>query len=400
MINLEEAIKKLRSRVHPVKAEEISVLKCFGRILREDIRSPLSIPPFDRSAMDGYAVKAADIATASPKDPVDLKVLEDIPAGQVGQFRLKKGTAARIMTGAPLPQGADTVVMVEDTESTPGRVFIKMTPGKGAHVAPAGKDVKKGERVLRAGTLVGAAEMGMIASTGLSKVKVSKKPKVCVISTGSEILQPGKPLKPGHIYDANGYSLVGLATELGADARFLGIAPDRQGALERKIARADDADLLVLSGGVSVGDYDLVQEILLGLGIKRIFYKVRIKPGMPTFAGVQGKRFVLGLPGHPVSCMVTFKLFAGFLIESMLGQEEPGLRRRQATLSVSLNLKPDRRKFLRGILQETDGQLMVRPFHTQQSSILKSMVTADVLIDAPEGITELKAGSLVDIVDI
>jgi molybdopterin molybdotransferase len=267
-------------------------------------------------------------------------------------------------------------------------------------VAPAGEDVKKGERVLRAGTLIGAAEMGMIASTGRSKVKVSKKPRVCVISTGSEILQPGKPLKPGHIYDANGYSLAGLATEWGADASFLGIAPDRKGALERKIAQADHADLLVLSGGVSVGDYDLVQGILLGLGIKRIFHKVRIKPGMPTFAGVQGNRFVLGLPGHPVSCMVTFKLFAGFLIESMLGKREVGFRHRQATLSVPLRLKPGRRKFLRGIVQETGGRLTVKPFHAQESSILKSMVAADVLIDLPQDVTELKAGSLVDIVDI
>ena len=400
MITLEEAIKKLKSRVHPLMAEEIPVLKSFARILREDIHSPLAIPPFDKSAMDGYAVRAVDISTASAKEPVALKVLEDIPAGQVGQFHLKKGTAARIMTGAPLPRGADTVVMVEDTESTPGRVFIKRTLGKGAHVAPAGEDVKKGERVLRSGTLIGAAEMGMIASTGLSKVKVSKKPGVCVISTGSEILQPGKPLQPGHIYDANGYSLAGLATEWGADARFLGIAPDRQGALERKIARADDADLLVLSGGVSVGDYDLVQGILLGLGIKRIFHKVRIKPGMPTFAGFQGKRFILGLPGHPVSCMVTFKLFAGFLIESMLGKEEVGLRHRQATLSVPLSLKPGRRKFLRGILQETGGRLTVKPFHAQESSILKSMVTADVLIDIPADVADLKAGSLVNIVDI
>ena len=400
MISIEEATKKLESRVKPLKAEEISVLKSFGRILREDLRSPLSIPPFDRSAMDGYAVKAANLLGASGKEPVALNVLEDIPAGQVGKFRLKKGTAARIMTGAPLPRGADTVVMVEDTESAQDRVLINRTLAKGTHVAPAGEDIKKGERVLQTGTLIGAAEMGMIAATGRSKVKVSIKPKVCVISTGSEILKPGKALQPGHIYDANGYSLIGLATELGADARFLGIAPDRKGALERKIARADDADLLVLSGGVSVGDYDLVQDILLDMGIKRIFYKVNIKPGKPVFAGIQGKRFVLGLPGHPVSCMVTFKLFAGLLIDTMLGKEETGLRRRQAFLSVPIRLKPARRKFLRGILEETDGRVTVQPFHAQESSILKSMVSANVLIDAPEGVTELKAGSLVDVIPL
>jgi len=398
MITVEQAMKKLRSRVKPLPAEEIPVLKSFGRVLREDIRSPLSIPPFNKSAMDGYAVKAADIAGASAEAPVVLKVLEDIPAGQVGKFRLKKGTAARIMTGAPLPGGADSVVMVEDTETTADGVQIKKEAAKGNHVASAGEDIKKGERVLRSGRLIGAAEMGMIASTGRSKVLVATRPKIRVLSTGSEILQPGKDLQPGHIFDSNGYSLTGLAISWGADARFLGIAPDRTGALERKIARAHDADLLVLSGGISVGDYDLVQDILLEVGFKRIFYKVRMKPGKPTFAGIQGERFVLGLPGHPVSCMVTFTLFAGLLIDLMLGKTEVGLRRGQACLTAPLRLKPFRRKFLRGVVQETDGQLTVTPFHAQESSILKSMVIANALIDCPDGVTELAAGSLVDIV--
>lgn len=398
MITLEEAIDKLRSLVKPLQAEEIPVLKSHGRILREDVHSPISIPPFDKSAMDGYAVKAVDTSGASDKEPVVLEVLEDIPAGKVGRFLLRKGTATRIMTGAPLPGGADTIVMVEDTEAAPDGVLIKKTLEKGTHVVPAGEDIKKGERVLTAGTFIGAAEMGMIASTGRSKVKVSIKPKVRVISTGSEILKPGKDLQPGHIYDSNGYAMTGLATRRGADARFLGIARDRKGDLERKIARADDAHLLVLSGGISVGDYDLVQDVLAGMGTKQIFYRVRIKPGMPTYAGIQGKRFVLGLPGHPASCMVTFMLFAGLLIDSMLGKKEIWLRRGQARLSVPIRLKPERRKFLRGILQETDGRLMVEPCHAQQSGVMNSMVTANVLIDSPEGVTELKAGSLVDII--
>jgi len=400
MITLEKATRQLQSLVEPLPAEEIPVLKSGGRVLREDVRSSLAIPPFDKSAMDGYAVKAADIAGASPGQPVVLEILEDIPAGKVGRFRLRKGTAARIMTGAPLPRGADTVVMVEDTAAAAGGVRIKKSVARGTHVAPAGEDVRKGERVLRKGTLLGAAEMGMIAATGRRQVQVSIRPRVRIISTGSEILAPGKSLRPGHIYDSNGYSLTGLAASRGADARFLGIAPDRKGALERKIARAHDADLLVLSGGVSVGDYDLVQDILLDLGIEQIFHKVRIKPGMPTFAGRQGRRFVLGLPGHPVSCMVTFVLFAGPLIDAMLGRAAGGLRRGRATLTTPLRLKPDRRKFLRGMLREADGHLTVEPFPAQQSSVLQSMVAADVLIDCHEGVTELQAGSLVDIVHL
>jgi molybdopterin molybdotransferase len=398
MITLDEAIAKLKSRVKPLPVEEIPVLKSHGRILREDLRSPLAIPPFNKSAMDGYAVKSADITGASYTGPVVLTVLEDIPAGQIGKHRLKKGTAARIMTGAPVPAGADAVVMVEDTESTADGVLIKKTLAKGTHVAPAGEDVKKGERVLSAGTTIDAAEMGMIAAIGRDKVMVSTKPKVCVISTGSEVLKPGQDLQPGHIYDSNGYSLTGLATKWGADARFLGIAPDRKGALERKIAQAGDADLLVLSGGVSVGDYDLVTDILLGLGIEQVFYKVGIKPGMPAFAGMRGEGFVLGLPGYPVSCMITFTLYAGLLIDSLLGKRDVGARRGRAYLSGGIRLKPKRRKFLRGVLREVDGRLVVEPFHAQESGVLKSMVIANVLMDIPEGITDMQADSLVDVV--
>jgi len=398
MITIENAAKRLRARVKPLPAEEIQVVKSFGRVLREDVRSPHPIPPFHRSAMDGYAVKAADISGASESRPVLLKVLEDIPAGQVGKFRLKKGTAARIMTGAPLPAGADTIVMVEDTETVSGKVLIRKAAAKGNHVGRTGEDVRKGKRILPAGTVIGAAEMGMIAATGRCRVQVSTRPKVRILSTGSEIAAPGKPLGPGQIYDANGYSLTGLAAQWGAETRFLGIAPDRKGALERKIARAEGADLLVLSGGVSVGDYDLVQDILLGMGIERIFYKVRLKPGKPTFAGIQGTRIVLGLPGHPVSCMVTFRLFAGLVIDTMLGKRETGPRLGQAVLSENMRLKPGRRKFLRGILSEAEGHLTVAPFSSQASSVLKSMVAADVLIDVPDMVTEVRAGSLVDIV--
>jgi len=398
MITLEEAIAKLKSRVRPLPAEVIPVLKSCGRILREDVRSSFPIPPFDKSAMDGFAVRAADIIAASTNKPITLKILEDIPAGQVGRFRLKKGTAARIMTGAPLPKGADTVVMVEDTETSGDGVIIRKTLTRGSHVAPAGEDIKKGERALSAGTLIGAAEMGMIASTGCNKIKVAIRPKVRILSTGSEILKPGTARRPGHIYDANGYSLTGLAAQWGAEARFLGIAADRKGALERKIARAADSHLLILSGGVSVGDYDLVQDMLLGMGIKQIFHKVCIKPGMPTFAGIKGKRIVLGLPGHPVSCMVTFMHFAVLVINIMLGKLETGPHRGKAILTAPLQMKPDRRKFLRGTLQEIDGRLTVMPFHAQQSSVLKSMITANALIDIPDGVSELKAGKLVDIV--
>lgn len=397
MISVEEATRILLKRARPLGAEEVPVLKAQGRVLREDITSPFPIPPFRKSAMDGYAVRSADVQRASPETPVELHVLEDVPAGKVGRHRVTKGTAARIMTGAPLPAGADAVVMVEYTERTSSGVRVLERAPRGRHVAQAGEDVRRGQRVLRAGRVIHAAEMGMIAATGRSRVKVSVRPRVRVLSTGSEVLAPGTALKPGHIYDSNGYALTGLAAARGAEARFLGIAPDRKGALERKIQRAGDFDILALSGGVSVGDYDLVQDILMGLGVERLFYKVRMKPGKPLFAGTSGSRFVLGLPGNPVSCMVTFALFAGPLLDVMLGKREPGLRRGKATLVEGRSLKPGRRKFLRGRLHEAEGTLYVRLFPDQESGILRSMVESDVLVDVPDAVDRLPTGSPVEI---
>lgn len=397
MIEVEEATRKLMARARSLGAEEVPVLKALGRVLREDVKSPFPIPPFSKSAMDGYAVRSVDVETASQGSPVELRVLEDVPAGKVGRHRVTRGTAARIMTGAPVPSGADAIVMVEYTERTSEGVRILQAAPKGEHVAPAGEDVRKGQRVLRAGVLIRAAEMGMIASTGRTKVKVGVRPKVRVLSTGSEVLAPGRVLKPGHIYDSNGYSLTGLAAARGADAKFLGIAPDRKGALERKIRSAGDFDVLILSGGVSVGDYDFVQDILLEMGVRRLFYKVRMKPGKPTFAGLQGKRFVLGLPGNPVSCMVTFELFVRPLLDAMLGKKEVGLRRGTACLVEGRKLKPGRRKFLRARLHETEGRLYVRLATDQKSGVLRSMVESDVLVDVPGGTDRLHAGSMMNI---
>lgn len=397
MIQVEEAKRKLMAKARPLGDESVPVLKSLGRVLREDITSPFPIPPFSKSAMDGYAVRSADVVAASEESPVELHVLEDVPAGKVGRHRVTKGTAARIMTGAPIPPGADAIVMVEYTERTSDGVRIMQEAPKGKHVAPIGEDVRKGQRVLRAGTIIRAAEMGMIASTGRSKVKVGIKPKVRVLSTGSEVLAPGRELKPGHIYDSNGYSLTGLATARGAEAKFLGIAPDRKGALERKIQSAGDFDVLILSGGVSVGDYDFVQDTLLDMGVRRLFYKVRMKPGKPTFAGMQGKRFVMGLPGNPVSCMVTFELFVRPLLDRMLGKKEVGPRRGSACLVEGRKLKPGRRKFLRGCLHEIEGRLHVRIAADQESGILRSMVESDVLVDVPDEVDRLYAGSVMNI---
>jgi len=397
MIPLDKARKKLLSGIKPLGTETVPVLKSIGRVIREDIRTPHSIPPFSKSAMDGYAVRSADVADASANNPVELKVLEDIPAGKVGRRAVGKGAASRIMTGAPMPRGADAVVMVEYTESTEGGVRIMTAVQRGEHVAPAGEDVKKGQTVIKAGTLIGAAQMGMIASTGRTRVDVTRRPRVAVLSTGSEIAAPGKVLGRGQIFDSNGYSLTGMAVSRGAEAKFLGIAGDRKGALERKIDAARDFDILVLSGGVSVGDYDLVQDVLLENGVRRIFWRAAIKPGKPTFAGKRGKQYVFGLPGNPVSCMVTFELFVRPALETMLGRSEIGPRKGKALLAGDLRIKPNRRKFLRGKLVEEGATRKVELFKSQESGVLRSMLASDVLVDVPAGVTRLPAGTEVDI---
>lgn len=397
MIPLEEATKKLLPGIRPLGVETVPVLKSMGRVVRENISSPHSIPPFSKSAMDGYAVRSADVAGASAGNPVELKVLEDIPAGKTGRHTVKKGAASRIMTGAPMPGGADAVVMVEYTERTRGGVRIMAPVQKGENVAPAGEDVKRGQTVVKSGTLIRAAQMGMIASTGRTRVKVTRRPKVAVLSTGSEIATPGKILRKGQIFDSNGYSLTGMAVSRGAEAKFLGIAGDRKNALGRKIKAAEDFDILALSGGVSVGDYDLVQDILLEEGVKRIFWSVAIKPGKPTFAGRKGKRYIFGLPGNPVSCMVTFELFVRPVLDKMLGKSEIGPRKGKALLADELRIKPNRRKFLRGKLVEEGATRKVKLFKSQESGVLRSMLASDVLVDVPDGVSQLPAGTEVDI---
>lgn len=379
--------------------ESVGLKNAWGRVLREDIKAGFNIPPFDKSAMDGYAVKAEDIKGASDKSPVVLKVTQELPAGKSPRTGIKKGEAARIMTGAVLPKGADSVVMVEYTKRDDAKrsVHIMMSVPPGKNVGKAGEDVKKGELVLEAGTRIGPAHLGMLAALGRSKVRVSRKPKVAIISTGDEVQVPGKPLGKGQIYDANGYSLLGLALERGCDARFLGIARDRPAELKKKIAAARHFDVVVMTGGVSVGDYDFVTELLRSHGITEIFYKTKIQPGKPTFVGVKGKRIFFGLPGNPVSCMVCFELFARPALDKMSAKKSPGMAKGKAVMDIDFKVRPGRQKFLRGNVTGQGPEIRVRPAKNQKSGVLASMLDADVLIDLPGEVKEIRAGTTVDI---
>jgi molybdopterin molybdotransferase len=399
LLPYEDAISRLFAAVNwKLPAETVPVTAAYSRVLAEEVKAGLDVPRFAKATMDGYAVRAADVKGAGADWPAELKVVEDLPAGTSPRRRVGPGQAARIMTGAPIPAGADAVVQVERTERDDAaravKIFASVAPGD--NVGPAGEDVKKGAVVLPRGTRIGPAQMGMLAALGKARVKVSRRPRVAVLSTGDEVQQPGKPLRSGQIYDANGYSLLGLVSERGCDAVLLGIAPDRPAALRKKLTAAR-ADLVLMTGGVSVGDYDFAAGLLAELGVKEIFYKVAIQPGMPTFAGIKGRCLFYGLPGNPVSAMVCFHLFVRPALNLLTGDLAVGMRQGRAILAADIKVKPGRRKFLRARALTSGPDLRVLPYPNQKSGVLSSMLATDLLIEVPGETDKIAAGSEVNI---
>ncbi len=395
----EEALDKLMNAASPMSdTERVSVKSALGRVLREDVKAGFDIPPFDKATMDGYAVRSEDTRGASAEAPVKLHVLEDLPAGRKSERTIKSGEAIRIMTGAPLPAGASAVVKVEDTFEVPaGRAGITKEVRPGDNSGRAGEDVPQGKVVLSQGSRISPAVMGMLAAVGRKKVLVSRMPRVAVISTGDEVRMPGRKLPPGAIYDANGYSLVGLCKERGCKTDFLGIARDRAEALQQKLGKSADADVVLLSGGVSVGDYDFVIDLLAESGYKEVFYKVSIKPGKPTFAGKKDQQLVFGLPGNPVSVMVCFQLFVRPALDRITGRSSEGMKKGRALLAHGVKTRAGRRKFLRGRVVPEGPAMKVETYPDQKSGVLSSMLEAEVLVDVPGDWTEVVEGTEVDV---
>lgn len=397
MIDYRDALREVVTRAKPLAAESVPLAQALGRILARDIRAREPIPPFSKATMDGYAVRAADSRPAEGAGVAQVEVTEDLPAGRVSRKALGPGQAARIMTGAPLPKGADAVVMVEDTEKAGGHVRISRPVKPGDNIGQAGEDVKKGELILERGDLIGPAEVGMLAALGHASVRVARRPEVSVISTGDEIVEPGQKARPGQIRNSNGHSLWAMAIQAGSRASYLGIARDSNSSLKLKIRKARQADILVLSGGVSVGDYDLVKEELRGLGVRPVFWRARIKPGKPVFFGVRGRQLVFGLPGNPTSAMVTFLLFVRPAIDKMLGRKAAGLRAGKAVLEKEILLKPGRTQFLRALLLGDGPELRVDPFPDQRSGVLRSMVKSRALIVVPADVSRIEKGNTVEV---
>ena len=409
MLEVEQAFQRIIGHFDPLDTVELPVLECLGLTLAEDINSPLDLPPLANSAMDGYAVLHTDIAHANGAPPT-LSVISAVAAGQVSDQTVTAGNAIRIMTGAPVPAGADTVVPFEETDEMDRRrngqplneIEIRKALPLGSNVRPAGEDVHSGELVLPAGTVVRPAEAGVMASLGLSKARVIRRPVVAVLSTGDELTAAGDPLTPGHIYDSNSSSVAAAVIAAGGVPRIIGIARDNLDDLHRCIDTADDADLLVTSAGVSKGDYDMVKDVLEQRGDMN-FWSVRMRPAKPLAFGLLHRNGrsplpLLGLPGNPVSALLAFEMFGRPAVRRMLGRDLLARPMVEGVLTGPIYNSDGRRVYARVEVERRDGARFATPTGPQGSNILTSLSRANGLAICPSDLTRKEAGQAVKII--
>jgi molybdopterin molybdotransferase len=393
---VEEHLAECLRLVEPLPPIDLPLLDAADCVLTEDVVSPVDLPRFDNSSMDGYAVRAAEVAGAAPGTAVTLPVAGDIPAGLAEIPDLAPGTTLRIMTGAPVPAGADAVVPVEWTDGGTGTVAIERAPAPGQFVRGAGEDVRAGRLVVPAGTRLSPRHVALLAAVGRDRVKVRPRPRVVVLSTGSELVAPGQPLPPGHIYESNGYGIAAAAAELGADVHRVGVVVDEPKAvltaIEDQVMRAD---LLVTTGGVSAGAYDTVKAVLSRLGTVD-FVKVAMQPGMPQGSGTVGRDRtpILTLPGNPVSAMVSFELFVRPVIRRLRDERDLHRPTVVATAAEGWGSPAGKRQFVRAVL-EGDGDARVRPVAGGHGShLVAQLAEANCLAVVPEDVTDVKPGDV------
>ncbi len=397
MVTVEEALEQILSRIEPLGFEKISILEALGRVCAEIVLANRDIPAFDNSGMDGYAVRSEDVREASSSHPVQLEVVGDLPAGFRWEKKLEKGKVIRIMTGAPIPEGADTVVPLEDAKEKDGSVSIFEAVTPGHYIRKAGEDVKRGDPVISAGELIRPAEVGMLASVGRSFVSVYQRPLVAILCTGEELVDVDEDLEGVKIVSSNSYTLAAQVMDCGGIPIQLGIAKDRKEEIKQKLLQGLRADMLISSAGVSVGDYDFVKDALIDLGMGMVFWKVAIKPGKPVvFGTIQGKP-VFGLPGNPVSSMVSFEQFVRPAILKMMGHRQVFRPVIEAILKEDVRKKPGRRHFIRAFVSFENNNYYASVTGPQGSAILKSMVKANGLVIIPENQETVRAGEKVKV---
>jgi molybdopterin molybdotransferase len=410
VISVEQALEKILEHIEVLETEESPILGCLGQVLAEDISSNINIPPLDNSAMDGYAVRSADTRGASRKSPRFLRVIDTAAAGSISRFEVEPGTAVRIMTGAPIPKGADCVVRFEDTDEserqgTPSEIGILAEAEPGLEIRRAGEDIAAGSIVLSKGTVLRPAEVGVLASLGRTKVKVIRRPVVAVLATGDEVVDITQPLPEGKIYNSNSYSVAALVLRYGGIPKILGIASDIEDSLISKLHLGLDADMLITSGGVSFGDYDIVRDVLAKEG-EVVFWRVRQKPGRPLAFGMikalgkgGGARNIplFGLAGNPVSAMINFELFARPAMLKMMGKKSLAKPMVEAVMEDAIENTDGRRIFARAVVEKRGGRYFARLTGPQGSGVLTSMALANGLVIVPEDKPGVREGDLVQV---
>ena len=392
-VSVSEARDIILGALVPLGSETAGLADAAGRVLAEPVRATHPIPPLENSAMDGYALRAEDVA----RTPAELVVVDEIPAGHFPTLKLGPGEAARILTGAPLPEGADAVVMQEDTERKADRVTVLHGVAAGANVRAAGCDVQPGVEIAAPGTLLHPALVGMLAALGRTQIRVVLRPRVAILATGDELVEPDRLENDGRIVTSNSYGLQAALQQVGALPVYLGIARDEPEAIAASFKEALRCDAVISTGGVSVGDRDWIKQVLAELGGEMRLWRVRMKPGAPlAFVTLQG-RPVFGLPGNPVSTLVTFEQFVRPALLAMMGRRERFRPVVQARLGEAYRKPPGRAHFVRVSLGWRDGERIATQSGDQSSAVLLSMVRADGLAFVPEDTTELPAGSLVPV---
>lgn len=396
-LKLETAQEILLATASVMPAERLPLEQCWQRVLAETVVADTDFPPFDRSPLDGYAVIADEVKHARPDAPVRLHQIENVAAGSVARETVRPGTACRIMTGAPIPPGATGVIRQEDTAVEGDIITIMAGAGAAQNICRRGEEITAGEVVLTAGTVINAGAMGMLAALGKAETLVYVRPRVALMATGSEIIPVNEPLTPGKIRNSNSYMLSAQVQEAGGQVQLLGEARDDVDAIIELLERAADCDVCITTGGASVGDYDLIGEVFKKMGVKVLFERVSIKPGMPVLAGVKENKLFIGLSGNPAAASISFEQLVRPVLLKMSGRTGWWRPRVRATLAAPFGKSTGAKRFVWARCWQNEAGLLAEPLRLQGNGMLKSAIAANALVVIPENSPPLPAGTEVEV---